>query len=972
MIGRSIAAGAAVLLALVGTGCGGGDEGGASGGGAAAAAAASQALPSAAAAAAASAPAPTATPAATVARLRAKALALAEAAVSPEEAARQLMDFAQVHYAVYFPSHPATQSFPPFLYRYYPATGIYLGVVVTAGMGYAENGVYVMGGDFGNEPLFVGPLSAFITPVAPPPALAVVINKTGVFFPGAGHSTRLSAQTLDANGQSLPANASWSSTAPDKVSIDAAGLLTAHGVGSAQVFAQVGSVRSAPTLVVVAVPKPGALLVSDAQVLAVGAFLPPAGAASAAAAGGVGTRYEVLLQGVAAPALGTVVLAAETALVAGKVLATRQDAAGLAVTLALAPLPELFSDYDIRWNIALSAFPLEAVPLRGAAGLRRSALAAPAKTATAATAATAAAPPRRRLDALEPFKAIDCEASLKPEFIDAKVQLAPQIDLNLVVENLPGHSKQVLEGTATLSGSVKLTLQAGFEAKGKCEAAKQFKIPAFGWVSLIVMPAVRFGVGVALEGKLHLVQGELGVEGKVGLAAALGWECGGATPECRGLDAVTPINEFKSRSKMPSVNDMQVKIEGQFYVLAGLDLSLFAGLGNAKVIEARVGPKQSFDLGFEDDQAARRDYAASYDLKLEAVVEPGDALQAAIEKVIGDTSTSVKFKAGLVKDLSESPKGRLSVSQPRVAVGAPVDFQVVIDPKTADYHLLGYNITGIELYRKREGEDEFKAWKSMPMLASQQTTFNYQWRTEAADVGKHEFAAFVNTQLLTPLLEIAPDSIQKVEVLCFSAGAMGAARAAAQAAPRRRAQAAAAAGTATSVDALAPRRSAVNTCEDAWVGTVNFVAKTPSLPTDNITTRTNITWTYDAEQSGPFGTYYKATAGSVDVAFNSSNGCTYALSPRTFAITPDAVMPSRLAIFNHPFLGPPSYAFGAQQLINTTVTASCPGTADVVTQMNGFLLQYASGSGPYSPGQLTLVGSTEDAATTASWEFTHR
>ncbi|GAB1390257.1 MAG: hypothetical protein AMXMBFR78_25170 [Rubrivivax sp.] len=96
---------------------------------------------------------------------RARVLALAP--VAPEEAARQLMDFAEARYPQYFPSRQPTQSLPPFAYRHYPETGAYLGVVVTTGMGYEPMGVYVMGGPFGSEPQFVGPLASFITPVAP-------------------------------------------------------------------------------------------------------------------------------------------------------------------------------------------------------------------------------------------------------------------------------------------------------------------------------------------------------------------------------------------------------------------------------------------------------------------------------------------------------------------------------------------------------------------------------------------------------------------------------------------------------------------------------------------------------------------------------------------------------------------------------------------------------------------------------------
>ena len=69
--------------------------------------------------------------------------------------------------------------------------------------------------------------------------------------------------------------------------------------------------------------------------------------------------------------------------------------------------------------------------------------------------------------------------------------------------------------------------------------------------------------------------------------------------------------------------------------LRDLTLVLFGAI-NASIVEARIGPKQSFDLAFEEDQAARPDYASSYDLKLQGVVKPGAALKKAIKMVIGD------------------------------------------------------------------------------------------------------------------------------------------------------------------------------------------------------------------------------------------------------------------------------------------------------------------------------------------------
>jgi hypothetical protein len=68
------------------------------------------------------------------------------------------------------------------------------------------------------------------------------------------------------------------------------------------------------------------------------------------------------------------------------------------------------------------------------------------------------------------------------------------------------------------------------------------------------------------------------------------------------------LNHFTPKARFPTEHDMQVKVSGQFYVLAGLDASLFMGLGNAQIVEARIGPTQSFNLGFENDQACA-DYA---------------------------------------------------------------------------------------------------------------------------------------------------------------------------------------------------------------------------------------------------------------------------------------------------------------------------------------------------------------------------
>ena len=770
----------------------------------------------------------------------------------------------------------------------------------------------------------------------------VAVDKASLFLPATGQTAQLTAQVLDAQGAPVPGAVNWVSSAPDKVSVDAAGRVQALAIGSAQIFAQAGGVRSAPTLAIVATPQPGALLVTDAQIVSVGQALrlPPGAAA------GVGTEYEVTLQGVAAPAVGSVVLAAESAPVAGKVVATRQEAAGLVVTLALAPLEQLFTDYNIKLDIALSAFEVEAVPDRAAAVAPKTVWAHGKRTPVRPHAAV------RPHEAFEPFRAWDCDASIKPQLLSAPISLSLENKLNLVLEDRPGYSKHALEGSAEIVGSAGFKLKAGFKATGRCDAQGQIKLPVFGWFSAIVMPAVRFGLGAELEGEITLVQGELSIEGRIGVAPVLGWECGGVVAACRALDSFEPIDKLKTTSKIPSKNDMQVKVSAQFYVVAGLDASVFFGTLNAGIVEARVGPKQSFDLGFEEDQAAREDYAANYDLKLDGVIEPGAALAKAIEKVIGDDSTTVKFKADFSKDLSESPKGVLSVSKPKVRPDTPVDFTVEFTPtSTLEYWVLGYNVTGVQLWRRAEGEIDFTFWKAMEQIASNRAT--YRWTPGVSDAGKYEVAAFVNTQIDVPWLEVAPHSVKEVEVSCFSG------QSAANAAGRVRSPHAKARGA-------GPRPQALD-CADKWVGTATYIGKTPGLPTANITSRSTITWTFDPTQVGVGRSLHYKASGSFDLAFNYPDGCVAKLVPNQFTIVEDPQM-ARLTIFDDGF-NAPSYGFGGKQLVDTTVTLSCPGKPDHVTEMRGFLAEYATGSGPYTVGQTTLSGNIEDAATTANWHF---
>ena len=109
------------------------------------------------------------------------------ASVTSAAAAELLMDAAEVAYPNLFQPHQPTQSFGPIAFRYYPATGMYLGVAITASAQYTLNGVYVVGTGFGTlqNPAFQGVVTQFInvqigggTPTGH--TLVVTVNVAGV------------------------------------------------------------------------------------------------------------------------------------------------------------------------------------------------------------------------------------------------------------------------------------------------------------------------------------------------------------------------------------------------------------------------------------------------------------------------------------------------------------------------------------------------------------------------------------------------------------------------------------------------------------------------------------------------------------------------------------------------------------------------------------------------------------------------
>jgi hypothetical protein len=105
------------------------------------------------------------TPQGAMAALKQSAQAAPLRAATSEAAAEVLFAYAEANLGAYFPGPQTTQTYGPFRFRYYPATNVYLGVVVTDGQGYNLGHVYVAnmaGGTLAN-PFDAGALTNYVT-----------------------------------------------------------------------------------------------------------------------------------------------------------------------------------------------------------------------------------------------------------------------------------------------------------------------------------------------------------------------------------------------------------------------------------------------------------------------------------------------------------------------------------------------------------------------------------------------------------------------------------------------------------------------------------------------------------------------------------------------------------------------------------------------------------------------------------------
>jgi len=765
------------------------------------------------------------------------------------------------------------------------------------------------------------------------PVASVELSHGSLLLTVASQERQLSARALDSDGQPVDARINWTSSTPDQVSVDAGGKVrNVTAIGSAQVFAEVDGVRSAPVFVSSVELRPNTLLLRDADIVSVGA---PVNVPADEFAG-LGAVFDVVVSGIAVPAAGTLVLASETAQVAGRVVDSVVEGSRVRLRLETVSAPDLLARYDVNWVIDLAGYAsvMDGEPLtagtRAAVHGRRHALA-----------------DRNVLPKWKVPKSgnspLSCEGSakafLKSKPVEVSFEGSPKLEVisSRLDETLPpGRLRVALVGDLVMITRVGLTAEAGLKGDVTCELKSRVPLPFLPPpIGPFVRLAVPVGVGATVAGEVQIASMDISLEGKNGAHLELGIDCGPAPAACRSLDTAQRINEFTPKVELSAApqHGLGIKLGAQVYLLSGLDVVALTKAFN--IIDLKAGPKQSADFGSVERQVDSTSYASSYDLKFRVEVGPGSALRSAIDKLMGgEDRGSLGFSFPLTVDISESPNGTFGADRTRAVPGRDkVKLSVDLKPPSVDYFRYGYNVKSIRLYRRLEGEMEFSFFRTIDVLASNQSRFETEWEPTGQEAGKNEFAAFVVTNLLPgiePELEVAPNSILEVKVDCLSVppGHAGSARA-----------------------------LAAGTCDSSYVGTATGLI--PGL----IGYDAVLTWRPDPVRNAdpdrkPDQGFYRVT-GSVQVRFivYTDLGCT--VTPSEFSrFDPETVL------YVYVGTSPPSYSF--QVMVRHDLTISCPDQ-ESVTIPDAAVIHF-TGAGELTPDG-AMIGSTSTPQGSSSYRF---
>jgi hypothetical protein len=600
-----------------------------------------------------------------------------------------------------------------------------------------------------------------------PAAARIEAGPAAVLLTASGASRTLQAQLLDAAGAPVAGAINWTSSDPAAVAVDASGTVRAlTGAGSARVTASSGALQSNSVLVTIAQPAAGVQLLADGQVVSGPTAVDPGAEPSA------DNPYEVVLRNVPSLAVGALLVASESANVAGRVLSAQPEGSNQRVRLEAVPPSQLFSAFEFRDSVDLAQGPFE-IPadvaavydvvqtgstfaftpkpgavITGSSRLER-------KMTTGAATGTFALPPFR-----------DCKSDVgfasgqpSPIGLSAPPSFTVTIDGTARTEANAQGSKVIVTGKPKFKLTSVLEVKAAFEAKLGCKltwVTRKFRVP--GWAGLFFGGDVEFGLGFEVGGKFTLVNAKVGGVAELASTLEATLDCPVEAPSCTLGGNASAQTALTPQWQAPNLNQAQFEPRVNLFGFVTLEA------GNAdiqqlqfKAIEIKAGAELAASLAPELLQIinATDSGRSKYALAFKAEVGPGVQLGGFL-RYLG-LARVVPLKLAFEAPLGESPKATsVSADRARYLLGETVAVTVRLDAASTQFPSgLAYNVERV-LLRRRSGLDSTELL-AQQAASSGQTEFTFSFPSPGLlDAG--EIFAFVVTKALPldpPALELA-------------------------------------------------------------------------------------------------------------------------------------------------------------------------------------------------------------------------
>jgi hypothetical protein len=578
------------------------------------------------------------------------------------------------------------------------------------------------------------------TPLPPlPESLGrIVVTPAAVLFTAIGNQATFHVEVLDASGQKIVTTLAWESSRAGMVAVDAEGRVTAMvEVGSSQVRVRAGSLVSAPVMVIVAQPAAGAVLVSDAQIIAGPLPIDPV------TANQVGSNVALSVTGVPALSPGAILLASEGKPVAGRVVSATavpgQDQ--LDVTLELIPLLDLFKRLDVD-----GSYDIDPVAMADAL--------ATASTPSSLTVEPPgyAEPMRKALTLgeiqLGPFK---CEAKIVGGALtgSARLDLRPRMTFNhrFIRDEASDDWTELtvkLEGTLTITGSILVNLSPGFVGTVSCEAILvRIPVPVAGALSALI----RFEIPLSIKGEITGTASIFSLKAAIDLKGeskiALGFQY---TPQGGMIDMGDYSNEteMKPTFTVPDgeANTVSLAATIAFGGAAGVNLAVL--VGSLNLLEANLMLEAEMKAGPIRNGLI---FNGSYDLKPVVEAGAGSDVKKAMQW-FGGLATVKPAITLTLPVIAQSPRGTFIADRMTVRPNQPVQLTVNLQPEWMTWLGLD-NVVDVRIYRPHRTDVGFELVDTIgasPGKTSFTHTFTPTYLDAAA--GGVDFWAGVSKKLL--------------------------------------------------------------------------------------------------------------------------------------------------------------------------------------------------------------------------------